>query len=194
MEGPGIDDIQPVPVPPAPATWEPGNLFPSPRAAQGRCEPNTGDWCLNRHHSLIWASQLWELLQRLLATTSPVFPVSGPRRSYLQLTICHSRWSHHFHTSLSDAGPYLIQLWIPTLRDVSCGSWHRDDTGPGTRGCRGVSHVTSRHSHNFKIRPNLRRHEILQPLTDRQLMGTSHFPTFEAVFLDLVLDPNSTQT
>ena len=42
-----------------------------------------------------------------------------------------------------------------------------------------------------KIKPNRRYHEILQPLTDRQLMGTSHFPTFEAAFLDLVLDPIS---
>ena len=126
MEGPGIDDIQPVPVPPAPATWEPGNLFPSPRAAQGRCEPNTGDWCLNRHHSLIWASQLWELLQRLLATTSPVFPVSGPRRSYLQLTICHSRWSHHFHTSLSDAGPeQSAHIWY------NCGYRHWEMSAVG---------------------------------------------------------------
>ena len=89
MEGPGIDDIQPVPAVSPRLQQHENPAICSPAPGQGRCEPNTG--------GLI--SQ-WAALSCLSFTTprvppdtpghhrSPVFPVSGPR-SYLHPTICH---------------------------------------------------------------------------------------------------------
>ena len=142
MEGPGIDDIQPVPVSPRLQQHE-NPAICSPAPGQGRCEPNTG--------GLI--SQ-WAALSCLSFTTprvssetpghhQPCVPslraeiLSPPH--HLSLDGATTSTPHYLMLAQSQSS-YLIQLWIPTL---SCGSWHRDDTGPGTRGYRGVSHVTS---------------------------------------------------
>ena len=104
MEGPGIDDIQPVPRPPAPATWEPGNFTPGPL---GRCELRAGGWYLNRLYSqscLADALQgLGEFLQRfhwpLMGSQSHSQP-----RDLIAASPFVTLLSHHFHTFLSDAG------------------------------------------------------------------------------------------
>ena len=197
---------------PAPRPQQHGNpaiCAPSPR--EGQVWAQYRGWYLNRLYSQSCLEPLFTTNARSSSSVSDVFPVSFLSRDLICSSPFVTRWSQHFHTFLSDGGQelwgpeesYLIQLGRPTLT-LTLGSyrvsavgtsdggltswWHR-----GNRRCRQPS-VQSHN--NLKIKPNLRTHTkyCSQPRTDRQLMGTSHFPTFGAAFLDMVLDLTCTQT
>ena len=208
MEGRGIDGIQPVPCPP-PRPRQHGNpaiCAPGPRAGQ------------------VWAQYWGWYLNRLCSQSclEPLFTTNA-RSSSRVLTCSQSHFwaeilSAAHHLSLDGASTstpsYLMlarssedlrsHIWYnwPDRHWAHIGcqlwehrmvAWHRDDTG----GTGGVASHQSRVTIIWKSNP------ISEP-TRNMAVAASHWqtthgnlsfsPTFEAAFLDMVLDLTGTQT